>query len=1095
MTLRARVLTTILLSVCLIISAAFAVTGYRDLSQRRDELEAHAGLIAAIQAQGLARPLWDLNLPAVNGLIQALTNDGDFASAVVMDSDGAILASQTIADKITGGTVVADAPIIIDTTRQRKVLGTIQIQLSTESLWHQAVERIVNLIAVLVVTCLAVAVAVLLAFRRIAQPLARIAGAADRLALGDQTAAVPETARADEIGNIARAVERSRQQLIMIEQLRQEQANHLRIVFEGAVDAIVVTDSDFIIESANPAAERIFATTADRLIGRSLVEVIPSLGEAAARSGAGSCADMDGLRHTGEVVPLSVSLSAFTMGHQPKLSAILHDISEHRNAERALIAAREAAEEANRTKSSFLANMSHEIRTPMNAVIGMTRLALETKLTAKQRNYLEKAMGSAQGLLTIINDILDLSKIEADKMVLENIPFHLDHILGELADLTTIRAREKDLELLFDVAPDLPETLTGDPVRLRQVLLNLIGNAVKFTDHGEIVVSATKIAESADGFHCRFSVRDSGVGMTEAEQERLFQSFSQADASTTRKYGGTGLGLAISKRLVAMMGGEIGVESQPGKGSTFWFTLPFVVESARTEPERQYKGSRVLVVDDNATSLDILTASLVSLKFDVTQAQSGTQALSTLAGAAAEQRPFHLVLMDYMMPGIDGIEAAARIKADKSLATTPTVIMVTAYGREEIRRRAAEAGIDGFLVKPITPSVLFDAISDVFAGADEPPRRQRPQIAAPATPKAALSALAGARILLVEDNAVNAELASEFLANRGFVVEVAINGEDAIARIEAQSFDGVLMDCQMPVLDGYEATRRIRKDGRFHDLPIIAMTANAMRGDREKCLDAGMDDYVAKPFEETELLMALGRWVHPARPTAQLPPTARPVPDTDGRDAIDGLAHVDSSIGLRNTGGDQRLYLRLLRRFHATQMDFAEAFRRSLDGPDDSEPLRLAHTLKGLAGTLGATGLQRHAAALEAALQDREMETAAESLDAMLASTAAELQVVLDDIEANLPRTAAAAHPGVGCQDAVPLAPEEHDDFSALCARLRHLLCTSDTGCRDALDTILDRWPHMGERLAPVVQLTERYCFDEAVAALDRVARPEGVTA
>ena len=1094
MTLRARVLAVILLSVCLIISAAFVVTAVRDLSQRRDELISHAALIAAIQAEGLARPLWDLNLPAVNGLIQALSNDADFASAVVMDADGKVVVSHTIAEKIAGGTVAADTPIVIDNGRQRQILGTIQILISTESLWSRAYERVANLVAVLMVTCLSVAVAVMLAFRRIAQPLARIAVATERLASGDGMTPVPETHRGDEIGNIARAVERSRQQMAMIDQLRLEQANHLRIVFEGAVDAIVVTDVAYRIEMVNPAAERIFAASVQQLTGRSLLELIPSLAENAHDhcQSRGACSEADGVRSDGETVPLAVSVSSFTLGSQPKLSVILHDISEHRNAERALVAAREAAEEANRTKSSFLANMSHEIRTPMNAIIGMTRMAVETRLTGKQRNYLGKVVTAAQGLLAIINDILDLSKIEADKLVLESIPFRLDDLLGELADLTTIRAREKELELLFDVSPDLPMSLMGDPVRLKQILLNLIGNAVKFTDHGEIVVVAEQTGESNGLINCRFSVRDTGAGMTEEERNRLFLAFSQADVSTTRKYGGTGLGLAISKRLVELMDGEISVESSPGKGSTFSFTVSFAVpspESATMGTRRWFKGSRVLVVDDNSTSLDILSSTLASFKFDVAQAQSGGQALVALDAAAAAGRPFNLVLMDYMMPGIDGIEAATRIKADKRLTSTPTVIMVTAYGREEIRQRASEAGIDRFLVKPVTPSILMDTIQDVFAGEADAHLHQRPtQEQQSKTVSATLASLVGSRILLVEDNAVNAELASEFLANRGFLVQMVSNGEEAIRILESQAFDGVLMDCQMPVMDGYEATRRLRRNPAFHGLPIIAMTANAMRGDREKCLEAGMDDYVAKPFDEVELLTVLGKWVRPAVPAG---PTVRidgrQGEDAGGAEVIDRLTSIDVTRGLSHAGGDRKLFLRLLRRFHDGQLSFAETFRRTLIGPDTSEPLRLVHTLKGLAGTLGAVDLQRHAAALEAAMIAAGDEA---ERDCLFDRASAALTVVLDDISACL-KTATVVTPAMP----VVRGEDEYVDLAGMLGGLRQLLSNSDTACGEALDAIFRRWPLLRDRFGRVADLTAQYRFDEALSALEMIDMPQSLLA
>ncbi|MBW2429901.1 MAG: response regulator, partial [Deltaproteobacteria bacterium] len=474
--------------------------------------------------------------------------------------------------------------------------------------------------------------------------------------------------------------------------------------------------------------------------------------------------------------------------------------------------AQEKADDANRAKGDFLANMSHEIRTPMNAVIGMAHLALKTDLSPKQRDYLNKIRSSANSLLGIINDILDFSKIEAGKLDIEATEFNLDEVLDNLANLVTVKAQEKeDIEVLFATALDVPRFLIGDPLRLGQVLINLTNNAVKFTDAGEIVVSSELLSKDEKNVVLKFSVSDSGIGLTQEQQAKLFQSFTQADTSTTRKYGGTGLGLTISKRLVEMMKGKIWVESEYGKGTTFNFTV--VLEQAREEPLKVYtpprvlRGIEVLVVDDNATSRDILQGMLESFSFNVTPAASGEEGLAELQNASKD-RPFELVVMDWKMPGLDGIETAKRIKGNARLSKMPPIILVTAYGREEIMQQAEAAGLDGFLIKPVSPSTLFDAIMQAFGqkGSEETrpvsDKRQRAD---------ALKDISGAHLLLVEDNEINQQVAREILAGAGLQVTIANNGQEAVDAVKKIEFDAVLMDIQMPVMDGYTATRKIRE--------------------------------------------------------------------------------------------------------------------------------------------------------------------------------------------------------------------------------------------------------------------------------------------
>jgi signal transduction histidine kinase/DNA-binding response OmpR family regulator len=658
----------------------------------------------------------------------------------------------------------------------------------------------------------------------------------------------------------------------------------------------------------------------------------------------------------------------------------LADTLEQRVCERTeqLERAQHAAEAATQAKSEFLANMSHEIRTPMNAILGMSYLALQTGLDTRQRNYVDKVHRAAESLLVVINDILDFSKIEAGKLEIETIPFQLGDIFDQLANLLGMPAEEKGLELLFALPQGLPTALVGDPSRLGQILLNLGNNAVKFTERGEVTVAVTVAERGAERAVLRFEVRDTGIGLSREACERLFQPFTQADASTSRRFGGTGLGLAICRHLVERMGGTIGVDSEQHRGSCFHFTLPFGLQPgvAPAAQPAELRGTRLLIVDDHPAARELLGALVASLGLHAEVAADGEAALAAVASADAADRPFKLVLLDWRMPGMDGIECLARLtQGGTGRHAPPTVLMVTAFGREQAERQLQARGLQvaALLPKPVTPSALLDACVTAL-GHHAAPRRgeQRQELL-----QARQASLGGARVLLVEDNAINQELACSLLERAGVIVTVAANGREALAALDRDSFDAVLMDCQMPVMDGYEATRALRQRPALQDLPVIAMTANAMAGDREKVLAVGMNDHVAKPFQVDELFATLARWV-----------SAKPRP----AGLVAMPSELDTRAGLEAVNGNEMLYRRLLGMFREREANFETRLREACARGDAAAALRCAHDLKSVAGTLGMPALQQAAGALEAAC-GRGVDEAA--IEPLLADVTRQLAVLL----------------------------------------------------------------------------------------------------
>ncbi|MEZ9139677.1 MULTISPECIES: PAS domain S-box protein [unclassified Shewanella] len=853
-----------------------------------------------------------------------------------------------------------------------------------------------------------------------------------------------------------------------------DREKHLRTLLNTAEMGIVNIDTHGVIINCNEHFGRNIGINSNDLEGKLFFEFMVVEDKVLARerfdlliSGAFENFNIEPrvLSQNGENIWMDMTFAALKNEQGEVTSSVVSmaDITSLMTVSNELKQAKDEADAASKAKSDFLANMSHEIRTPMNAIIGMSHLCLQTDLNKKQHNFVEKIERASKSLLGIINDILDFSKIEAGKMEIEIVPFQLDTMLEDLSDMFAAKAAEKQLELLFSVAPNIPSHLMGDPLRLSQVLINLMNNAIKFTDRGEVILAIESISQQGDELELKFSVRDSGIGLTPEQCNKLFKSFSQADSSTTRKYGGTGLGLAICKQLVELMEGEIGVESKRGIGSTFYFSANVSkADDLQLKVTQELEGMEILVVDDNQTARDILHTMLKSMGFNVALAKDGTEAISM-----CHSNEYQLALIDWKMPGLDGLATAETIIQQS--ANPPLTIMVSAHATTEFTDSINDMGINGYITKPVSASRLLDAIMSALGKQGHMPVRAK----ATELNEALLQQLNGKKILLVEDNDMNQEVATEFLEQVGIDLTIADNGQIGLDKLAQQEFDLVLMDCQMPVMDGYTATEQLRRNPAYETLPVIAMTANAMAGDKEKCLSVGMNDHVAKPIEVALLYQTLLKYLGDKVSDIELA-----TPEKTANIKVETWPQhpdIDVDRGLQLVQNSARLYRKILTRFVEGKRNIATQIAAAIEADNREDAVRFAHTLKGLSGNLASNKLSELAAELEKNLIDEvEFSVELNAIDMLVRSLCEAIDLWLNNNESKVKTESA---------DLI-----SNDAFLSLLDELLVLLDDGDASAIDMIDSLEMQVNHQTwDQLKPVGLMIKGYQFEDAVELIKQI--------
>ena len=927
------------------------------------------------------------DLAALEGTLNLLLESNpDWLSAKLSNADGRIIYPL---DKITSAS--ADNGIAVEIRHREKFLGTFTVYPNENKLREDVIQEIRFIGLALIGACLCTALLIgITQLLLLVRPITLLSRGVNKVSAGDFSEKIPESG-AKELMELAKAFNRMTETLKQREGSLKDELQFQHALFESAGFGIMVQRGD-LVTRCNRKMEELLRFPPGSLAENTFSGLLPDIGDSFTEETIhdGVPLDLqlkrlDGSTFWARLIRSRIDKNSIVKGYIWGVS----DITDVISAAQSMRIAKESAEQADHVKSMFLANMSHEIRTPMNAVIGMAQLALKTGLDNKQRDYIQKIYQSGKSLLGIINDILDFSKLEAGKLELEDKTFDLDEILSKVSTFVGPAIAEKPIELLYRIGKEVPQVVSGDPLRLTQVLTNLVGNAVKFTEKGSVTLTADLLQETDDRALIEFRVRDTGIGMTEEQKKHVFDSFSQADISITRRFGGTGLGLAICKRIIGLMSGEIIVDSQPGTGSTFRFAIPLKKSNvlARKIIPNWFIGASALVVDDNPEARDIVVAHLNSFNIACDEAESGELAIEK---ATRKGVKYSLILMDWKMPGITGDMAARLIKQRTDYQ--PVIIMMTAFGKELLSGNQHSGSIDGFFTKPATASTIFNALIAALP--------QDSSSYAPGTVGSAGNRLAGVRVLLVEDNLINQQIAREFLETQGAIITAAMNGREAVDLLADKDclFDLILMDIQMPVMDGLTATKLIRENPRLGKIPIIALTAHALISDRQRCIDAGMNDYVSKPIDLELLLSTLERWIHPVPATTKTKSNTNlaEVESESGEHALLDLAGIDSNEAIRSMGGHFDFYVSALRLFVLTEEDLPNRIGALMSSNQRDSASRSLRTYAGLCESIGARKLARHATDAERALQgSQEFKRAPEKLTSLHVQTIKAIKAAL----------------------------------------------------------------------------------------------------